>query len=226
MQYETNLKIFLFIILIQVFSSCGKNADGTISSLPAPPSNLTASPTSDTQVSLLWTDNSTNETGFKIERKNVGGVYAVVGTVSLNITTFTDNGLNPNTTYSYRVFSYNNEGNSPTYSNEVSVTTNASSTISICSQVWMTKNIDVTTYRNGDAIPQVTDQTQWASLTTGAWRYYNDDPAYGPIYGKLYNWYAVTDPRGLAPVGWHIPSETELNSLATCLGGTTVAEVN
>jgi hypothetical protein len=78
------------------------------------------------------------------------------------------------------------------------------SEVTICNQTWMTKNLDVTTYRNGDPIPQVTDPAAWIGLTTGAWCYYNNDPAMGAAYGKLYNWYAVNDPRGLAPVGWNI----------------------
>jgi uncharacterized protein (TIGR02145 family) len=93
----------------------------------------------------------------------------------------------------------------------------------ICDQDWMVKNLDVTTYRNGDPIPQVADPTTWASLTTGAWCYYNNDPANGPIYGKLYNGYAVNDPRGLAPTGWHVPSDAEWTTLSTCLGGNAVA---
>jgi uncharacterized protein (TIGR02145 family) len=62
-------------------------------------------------------------------------------------------------------------------------------------------------------IAQVTDSATWASLTTGAWCYYNNDPANGKIYGKLYNWYAVNDLRGLAPQGWHIPNDTDWNRL-------------
>ncbi len=93
------------------------------------------------------------------------------------------------------------------------------SSVTIGTQVWTDKNLDVTTYRNGDPIPQVTDATAWANLTTGAWSYYNDDPANGAIYGKLYNWYAVNDPRGLAPQGWHIPSISEWETLATSVGG-------
>jgi len=87
----------------------------------------------------------------------------------------------------------------------------------------MNKNLDVSTYRNGDPIPEVTDTAQWANLTTGAWCYYNNDPANGPIYGKLYNWYAVNDPRGLAPLGWHIPTDAEWTILSNCLGGESVA---
>jgi uncharacterized protein (TIGR02145 family) len=86
-------------------------------------------------------------------------------------------------------------------------------------QKWMSKNLDVAFYRNGDSIPQVTDPTVWAGLTTGAWCYYNNDPIQGNKYGKLYNWYAVNDPRKLAPQGWHIPSEPEWTALETALGG-------
>ncbi len=81
-------------------------------------------------------------------------------------------------------------------------------TIVIGTQQWSRENLDVVTYRNGDIIPQVTDETIWNSLTTGAWCYYNNDPA-NAKYGKLYNWYAVNDPRGLAPAGWHIPTNSE-----------------
>jgi uncharacterized protein (TIGR02145 family) len=95
--------------------------------------------------------------------------------------------------------------------------------IKIGTQKWMTRNLNVTHYRNGDLIPHVTDPTKWASLTTGAWCYYKNDHANGAIYGKLYNWYAVNDPRGLAPAGWHIPSDSEWTVLSTHLGGDAVA---
>jgi uncharacterized protein (TIGR02145 family) len=85
--------------------------------------------------------------------------------------------------------------------------------VKIGNQVWTKENLNVSKYRNGDVIPQVTDPAQWANLTTGAWCYYNNDPANGAIYGKLYNWYAVNDPRGLAPEGWHVPSDAEWNTL-------------
>jgi uncharacterized protein (TIGR02145 family) len=89
----------------------------------------------------------------------------------------------------------------------------------IGTQIWMLKNLDVDVYRNGDPIPEVQDYNEWLFLTTGAWCYYNNDPANGEIYGKLYNWYAVNDPRGLAPVGYHVPSENELYPLIDYLGG-------
>jgi uncharacterized protein (TIGR02145 family) len=83
--------------------------------------------------------------------------------------------------------------------------------------LWMTRNLDVATYSNGVAIPQVTDLVTWESLTTGAWCYYDFDPANGPIYGKLYNWYAVSDSRGLAPTGYHIPTNAEMTTLKSYL---------
>jgi uncharacterized protein (TIGR02145 family) len=96
--------------------------------------------------------------------------------------------------------------------------------ITICSQVWMDKNLDVNKYRNGDPIPKVTDADTWAALTTGAYCYYNNDSAtYAATYGKQYNWYAVNDPRGLAPEGWHVPTDFEWTTLSTCLGGVGVA---
>jgi uncharacterized protein (TIGR02145 family) len=95
--------------------------------------------------------------------------------------------------------------------------------IIIGTQTWAGCNLNVSTYRNGDLIPEVTDQTTWSGLTTGAWCYYNNDSSNGIIYGKLYNWYAVNDPRGLAPLGYHVPSDTEWTTLTTYLGGLTIA---
>ncbi|MDT3740724.1 MAG: fibrobacter succinogenes major paralogous domain-containing protein [Candidatus Kapabacteria bacterium] len=100
---------------------------------------------------------------------------------------------------------------------------NTCTEIQIGSQIWMCRNLDVDHYRNGDSIPQVTNPTQWANLKTGAWCYYNNDPANGAVYGKLYNWYAVNDPRGLAPAGWHVPSDAEWATLISYLGGDIVA---
>ncbi|MEI6089554.1 MAG: FISUMP domain-containing protein [bacterium] len=97
------------------------------------------------------------------------------------------------------------------------------SEIRICSQIWMGCNLNVDHYRNGDPIPEVQDPTDWINLKTGAWCYYNNDPGMEAKYGKLYNWYAVHDPRGLAPQGWHISSDTDWRDLEFCLGGVTIA---
>ncbi len=90
--------------------------------------------------------------------------------------------------------------------------------VTIGNQIWCSKNLDVSTYRNGDVIPHVTDPTAWANLTTGAWCWYNNDSAnYAVTYGRLYNWYAVNDPRGLAPQGWHVPTHSDWNKLVKSL---------
>jgi uncharacterized protein (TIGR02145 family) len=92
-------------------------------------------------------------------------------------------------------------------------TDNSIQTVTIGNQIWLVKNLDVERYRNGDTIPQVTDNAEWVKLKTGAWCYYNNDASLGAIYGKLYNWYAVTDTRGLAPAGYHIPTDAEWKTL-------------
>lgn len=99
----------------------------------------------------------------------------------------------------------------------------AAAPVKIGTQKWMATNLNVTRYRNGDKIPQVKDSATWATLTTGAWCYYKNDPANGATYGKLYNWYAVNDIRGLAPVGYHIPTDGEWAVLSAFLGSDSVA---
>lgn len=80
---------------------------------------------------------------------------------------------------------------------------------------WMTKNLNIDHYGNGDSIPEVSDPKKWEKLRVGAWCYYNNKPENGRKYGRLYNWYAVNDPRGLAPEGWHVPSSKEFEKLIT-----------
>jgi uncharacterized protein (TIGR02145 family) len=98
-----------------------------------------------------------------------------------------------------------------------------STTITIGKQEWTTENLNIEHYRNGNLIPQVQDSNQWYNIKTGAWCYYENKADNGNKYGKLYNWYAVNDPRGLAPKGWHIPSDAEWTQLTNFLGGEKVA---
>ena len=339
-------KILTLLIGIALVYSCSTSNDGNGNSntavVPLPPTSLTGSVVSTNQINLTWTDNSTNETGFKIERKTSSGTFAVVRTTVADVNTFNDTDLTPSTTYTYRVYSYNEAGISLNYSNEFTQTTssviilptlnttfatmitnttaisggnitsdggapiiergvvwgscfngapnislstktidgagmgtftssitnlqpdtqyaycayatnsagtsygevfcfktknfnisgpnltdidgNTYQTTSNCGKTWTTSNLNVSRYRNGDVIPQITSAAQWGNYTTtGAWCYYNYDPANAAIYGKLYNWFAVTDPRGLAPAGYHIPSKTEWETLIDCLGGANIA---
>lgn len=118
-------KLIFIVFAITLVYSCSNSNDGNENTTagPLPPSNLTGTVASTTQINLSWTDNSTNETGFKIERKTGNGTYAVVGTTSTNVTTFNNTGLTPNTSYTYRVYSNNADGNSLTSSNELNLNT-------------------------------------------------------------------------------------------------------
>ena len=94
--------------------------------------------------------------------------------------------------------------------------------VRIGSQIWTAENLNVDRFRNGDRITQAITEDDWKRAEYNrrpAWSYYNNDSTLGPLYGKLYNWYAVTDPRGLAPLGWHIPSAVEWKQLVDFLGG-------
>lgn len=88
-------------------------------------------------------------------------------------------------------------------------------------QVWTTKNLNTSAFRNGDEIYHAATADEWkqaAMEKRPAWCYMNHDEAMQEKFGKLYNWYAVSDPRGLAPEGWHIPSEEEWAQLIDHLG--------
>jgi uncharacterized protein (TIGR02145 family) len=93
--------------------------------------------------------------------------------------------------------------------------------VKIGSQTWMSENLNIDVFRNGDKIPEVKTLTAWQAASSKkepAWCYYNFDNNNGIKYGKLYNWYAVNDPRGLAPEGWHIPSDYEWKAIESYLG--------
>ena len=91
--------------------------------------------------------------------------------------------------------------------------------VTIGTQHWMYRNLDVDHYRNGDSIPEVRDSAEWQKSSVGAWCNLNNDSETGKIYGKLYNWYAMHDPRDLSPVGWRIPRFSEWRELIEYIGG-------
>jgi uncharacterized protein (TIGR02145 family) len=101
-----------------------------------------------------------------------------------------------------------------------------SGTVKLGTQIWAVANLSVTTFRNGDSIPEARTSKEWVAAGESgkpAWCYYNNDPALGLKYGKLYNWYAVNDPRGLAPDGWTLSSDADWVKLINYLGGPAVA---
>ena len=94
--------------------------------------------------------------------------------------------------------------------------------VTIGNQVWTSKNLDVSKFKNGEEIPEAQTEGQWKAFSDAneaAWCYYENKTE----YGKLYNWYAVNDPRGLAPAGYHIPTDAEWTTLTNYLGGEKIA---
>ena len=112
---------------------------------------------------------------------------------------------------------------------------NTYQSVTNCGLTFTKQNLNVSKYSDGTPIPQVTDAQAWQFLITGAWCYYQNNTANGPVYGKLYNWYAVAgiydaasaaNPalrKKLAPTGWHVPTGAEFTELKNCLGGASVA---
>jgi uncharacterized protein (TIGR02145 family) len=156
---------------------------------------------------------------------------------------FTSNltGLTANTTYYVRAYAINSAGTA--YGNQQSFTTTNSGSGIVSNpgagvtyngytyssvvlgngQEWMSENLRTANYRNGDPIPTGLDQATWIATSVGAYAIYNNDLANNDIYGKLYNGNAVTDPRNVCPIGWHVPTDGEWSTLTDYLGGDNVA---
>jgi uncharacterized protein (TIGR02145 family) len=136
-------------------------------------------------------------------------------------------GLSAGVTYFVRAYATNSAGTAygsnetfPTAAAAPTVTDidgNVYPTVQIGTQVWMAANLRTTRYRTGATITNVTNATTWSGLTTGAWAHYDNAAANETLYGKLYNWYAVTDSRNICPTGWHVPSDAEWTVLSTFL---------
>ncbi|MDP4238126.1 MAG: fibrobacter succinogenes major paralogous domain-containing protein [Bacteroidota bacterium] len=109
--------------------------------------------------------------------------------------------------------------NAPVQETLTDIDGNVYHSVKIGTQTWMVENLKVTKYRNGESIPNVTDNDTWLLLGTGACCNYNNDAVNVAKYGKLYNWYALADSRNIAPAGWHVPSDAEWTTLTTFLGG-------
>ena len=101
-----------------------------------------------------------------------------------------------------------------------------SGSVTIGKQTWAVANLTVTTFQNGDSIPEAKTNKEWVEAGESgkpAWCYYNNDPKSGLKYGKLYNWFAVNDPRELAPAGWKLASDADWVQLVNSVGGQSLA---
>ena len=140
-------------------------------------------------------------------------------------------GLLPNTFYYVRAYATNEMGTS--YGETQTFTTgtgggggntvtdvdgNTYNTVTIGGQIWMDENLKVTHYRNGDAIPYVSDAVAWSTASV-AYCNYDNLQGNADVYGRLYNWAAVNDSRNIAPIGWHVPSYNEWLTLMNNTGG-------
>jgi uncharacterized protein (TIGR02145 family) len=112
----------------------------------------------------------------------------------------------------------NSNNNPPSGGTVTDIDGNVYQTVIIGTQTWMASNLKTTKYRNGTQIPNVADSVQWSTLTTGAYCNNNNDPNTVALYGRFYNYYAVTDSNNIAPAGWHVPSDAEWTTLVTYLG--------
>jgi uncharacterized protein (TIGR02145 family) len=155
-----------------------------------------------------------------------------IGLYSSSIT-----GLSNGVTYYVRSYAINAKGTA--YGNQVSFVAGNSvggggcpvvkdidgnwyKVVQIGNQCWMAENLKTTKYRNGDTIPTNLSNASWSTTSSGAYAIYNNAVVNDSIYGKLYNGYAVADPRGLCPTGWHVPSDAEWTTLGNFLGGSEV----
>lgn len=141
-------------------------------------------------------------------------------------------GLQPGTDYYVRA--YATSETDTIYGSNISFTTkdfetvtdiegNVYKNILIGNQTWMAENLRTTRFNDGTAIPLVKDEAAWAGLSTAAYCWYkNEEDAFKPVYGALYNWYSVNTGK-LCPSGWHVPGDDEWSSLTTLLGGENIA---
>jgi len=231
--------LLLSIFLSVVMSSCTKEANDA--NLPiVSTSNVTAI----TQTSASCGGNIISDGGAAITASGVCWSTSPSPTTENSITTenatsgvFTStmSGLSENTMYYVRAYAANSSGTS--YGDEYSFMTLSSGAtgtvtdidgnvyhqITIGTQTWMLENLKTSKYRDGSSIPNVTDDTAWRVLATGAYCNYTNNPLLSDTYGKLYNFYAVSDSRNLAPAGWHVATDEDWAILEEFVGGASTA---
>jgi uncharacterized protein (TIGR02145 family) len=106
----------------------------------------------------------------------------------------------------------------PLFGTVTDIDGNTYQTVIIGNQEWMAENLRTGTYSDGTTIPNVTEDTVWTELNSGAWSNYDHSPGNDATYGKLYNGYAAADPRNVCPLGWHVPTDAEWQQLESALG--------
>jgi len=227
-----------FLVAIFIFFTCEKNPTESAGKVP----ELTTSEVTDIRATSATCGGTiTSDGGSTVTARGVcwsTGQTPIVKNYKTNdgtgVGSFTSNiiGLESGTDYYVRAYATNSIGTG--YGSTMSFSTlavgtvididgNVYRTIKIGNQWWMAENLKVTHYCNGDAIPNVTDNSTWSNLTTGAYCNYDNDVNNVTTYGRLYNWHAVNGSRNIAPTGWHVPTDAEWQTLVDYLGGESVA---
>lgn len=230
-------------IIAIAYPGCKKSSDATSQGSASTPSLTTSAVTNITNSSAGSGGTITSDGGLTITARGVCWSTSHNPTISDIKTSdgngngsFTSNiiGLAPSTPYYVRAYATNSAATG--YGNELTFTTlatipgtvvdydgNVYHTKTIGSQVWTVENLKVTHYRNGDPITAGKEMKNYKfPLTEGQYWNYNNDTAIGRIYGHLYNFYAVVDPRFITPAGWHIATDAEWKTLETYLGADSV----
>ena len=212
-----------------------------------PPSVITATAKDVSYITFTSGGEVTFDGGAGVTARGIVWSQTVLPTVSLSTKTVNGSGngtftsymfdLTPNTVYYVRAYATNSAGtgygkldtirtrtwvNCPSTVKDID--NNVYNVVTIDYQCWTKENLKVSRYRNGDGIPVIVNNKIWESLTSGirCW-YLNDSTTYAKPYGNLYNWYSVSDSRGLCPTGWHIPNDIEWSTLIDYLGGESIA---
>ena len=208
-----------------LFSSCKKENDKNI------PVLSTTEVTGITQTTAMSGGNITDDRGSTVTTRGVCWSTSQNPTIRDSKTedgdgagnfTSSISGLEPNTTYHVRAYATNSAGTG--YGSTMSFTTlrgavdadgNAYPTVIIGGQEWFAENLRTTRYNDGTPIPNFTNA--WEILSTGAYCWYDNDPANVKTYGALYNWHAVNTGK-LCPTGWHVPTDVEWTALTDYVG--------
>ncbi|MFZ5979162.1 MAG: fibrobacter succinogenes major paralogous domain-containing protein [Candidatus Zixiibacteriota bacterium] len=225
----------LAVVLLTLYSCSGDNGTGPVQ--PKAPTVSTAAVGAITETTAECGGTIISDGGAAITTRGICWSTDATPSIADDITvdgtgtgSFTSSltGLTAGTPYYARAYATNSVGTSYGSTQSFSTTAppstvtdidgNVYQTVTIGTQVWMAENLKVTRYRNGDAMPDVTDGFAWEALTTGAHCNYDNSPENTAVYGRLYNWYAVNDSRNIAPEGWHVATASDWMTLVSYLG--------
>jgi|GEM_PF-1318188 len=202
--------------------TCTASAGGPVADFSAQPVSVVAGGTvnftdQSTGTPSVWQWEFVGGTPSSSTAQSPSVVYNTPGTYDVVLTVSNANGSNSLTRPTYITVS----NGSPPCGGQSTVTDidgNVYNVVAIGDQCWMAENLKTSQYQDGSSIPNETEDNTWVELASGAWAHYNNNSQYDAIYGKLYNWYAVSDPRNVCPTGWHVPTDAEWQQLEAALG--------